>query len=161
MLGFGKDVRLDNPGGFDNLVCGEAARVLCDARTVRAKRATLRVAAGVAHLRDLGDTEAKLGAKGATARIAAGMAHLRDLADTKAKLGAKGATAGVSAGMAHLRDLADTEAKLRAERATAGVAAGVAHLSDSLLARVNKANTVTVGALVADFFGDELWSFRD
>ena len=135
MLGFGKDVRLDNPGGFDNLVCGEAARVLCDARTVRAKRATLRVAAGVAHLRDLGDTEAKLGAKGATARIAAGMAHLRDLADT--------------------------EAKLRAERATAGVAAGVAHLSDSLLARVNKANTVTVGALVADFFGDELWSFRD
>ena len=109
MLGFGKDVRLDNPGGFDNIFCGEAARVLCDARTVRAKRATLRIAAGVAHLCDLGDTVAKLGA----------------------------------------------------ERATAGVAAGVAHLSDSLLARVNKTNSASVRALVADFFGDELRSFRD
>ena len=128
-------MRLDNPGGFDNILCGEAARVLCDARTVRAKRATLRIAAGVAHLCDLGDTEAKLGAERATLRIAAGVAHLCDLVNTEAKLGA--------------------------ERATAGVAAGVAHLSDSLLARVNKTDSASVRALVADFFGDELWSFRD
>ena len=109
--------------------------MLCDARTVRAKRATLRIAAGVAHLCDLGDTVAKLGAKGAIARIATGVAHLSDLVNTEAKLGA--------------------------ERATAGVAAGVAHLSDSLLARVNMTNSACVRALVADFFGDEPWSFRD